>query len=249
VVIVNETMARRYWPGEDVIGRRMAIDRACDDRRWLTVVGVVSDIRQMGLDAPPRPEMYIPYQQIDTQPWFAPRDLVVRTAGPPENLVRAIKEQIHAADPTLAISNVRTLDEVLDEDVAARRVGTIVILAFAAVALLLAVIGIYGLIAYFVAQHVPEMGIRIALGAQTRDILLLVVGKGAKLALVGVGLGAVGAAITGRLLSGLLPGVGGSGFAVSVVAGAAIVVLAVAASYLPARRATGVDPIVALRAE
>jgi putative ABC transport system permease protein len=249
VVIVNETMARRYWPGEDVIGRRMAIDRACDDRRWLTVVGVVSDIRQMGLDAPPRPEMYIPYQQIDTQPWFAPRDLVVRTAGPPENLVRAIKEQIHAADPTLAISNVRTLDEVLDEDVAARRVGTIVILAFAAVALLLAVIGIYGLIAYFVAQHVPEMGIRIALGAQTRDILLLVVGKGAKLALVGVGLGAVGAAITGRLLSGLLHGVGGSGFAVSVVAGAAIVVLAVAASYLPARRATGVDPIVALRAE
>jgi putative ABC transport system permease protein len=249
VVIVNETMARRYWTGEDVIGRRMAIDRWCDEQRWLTIVGVVADVRQMGLDAPPRPEMYVPYQQIDTQPWFAPRDLVVRTVGPPEEMVRAVKEQIHAADPTLAISNVRTLDEVLDEDVAARRVGTTVLLAFAATALLLALIGIYGVIAYFVAQHVPEMGVRIALGAQTRDILLLVVVKGAKLALAGVAIGTLAALATARLMASLLHGVSGAGLTICALAGAAIVVLAAAACYVPARRATGVDPIVALRAE
>jgi putative ABC transport system permease protein len=138
---------------------------------------------------------------------------------------------------------------VLDEDVAARRVGTTVLLAFAATAVLLALIGIYGVIAYFVAQHVPEMGVRIALGAQTRDILLLVVVKGAKLALAGVLIGAVGAAITERLLSGLVYGVSGAGLTICALAGAAMVVLATAASYLPARRATSVDPIVALRAE
>jgi predicted permease len=249
VVIVNEMMARRYWPGEDVIGRRMAIDRSCDEQRWLTIVGVVADVRQMGLDAPPRPEMYILFQQIDTQPWFAPRDLVVRTSGPPEEMVRAVKEQIHAADPTLAISNVRTLDEVLDEDVAARRVGTTVLLAFAATALLLAFVGIYGVIAYFVAQHIPEMGVRIALGAQARDILQFLVVKGARLALAGVAIGTFAALATARLMASLLHGVSGAGLTICALAGAAMVVLAVAASYLPARRAVSVDPIVALRAE
>jgi predicted permease len=249
VVIVNETMARRYWPGEDVIGKRMAIDRSCDEKRWLTIVGVVADVRQMGLDAPPRPEMYVPYQQIDSQPWFAPRDLVVRTAGFPLDVVRAVKEKIHAVDPTLPVSNIRTLDEVLDEDVTARRVGTTVLLAFAAVALLLALIGIYGLIAYFVAQHVPEMGVRIALGAQTRDILLFVVAKGAKLALAGVAIGTLGAVAAERLMSSLLHGVSGAGVAICAIAGAAIIALAVVASYFPARRAMQVDPILALRAE
>ena len=156
VVIVNETMARQSWPGEDAVGKRFIIDRWQDDQRWLTVVGVVGDTRQMGLEAPARPEIYIPYQQIDSQPWFAPRDLVVRASGDPTDLIGAIKAAIHDVDPALPVSNVRTLDEVLDEDVATRRVGTTLLLAFAAFALLLATVGIYGVIAYFVAQHIPR---------------------------------------------------------------------------------------------
>jgi putative ABC transport system permease protein len=249
VVIVNETMAQRYWPGEDVIGRRIRLDQPEDVDRWLTIIGVVGDVRQMGLEAPPRPEMYIPYQQIDTQPWFAPRDLVVRGAGDTVNLTGAIKAQVHAVDDALAVSNVRTLDEVLDEDVAARRVGTTLLLAFAALAVLLAIVGIYGVIAYFVAQHVPEMGVRIALGAQASDILRLVVGKGLKLAAAGVALGTMAALATARLMSSLLYGVNGSGVTACVVAGALLLVLALAASYIPGRRAIGTDPIVALRAE
>ena len=249
VVIVNETMARQLWPGEDAIGKRFLIDRWQDDKRWLTVVGVVGDTRQMGLDAPARPEIYIPYRQIDTQPWFAPRDLVVRTSGDPTELTGAIKTIIHEVDPQLAISNVRTLDEILDEDVAARRVGTTLLLAFAAFALLLAIVGIYGVIAYFVAQHVPEMGVRIALGARARDILLFVVGKGLKLAFGGVIIGTAAAMVAMRLMTSLLYGVSGNGLMTCAIAGAALVLLALVASYIPARRATGLDPIVALRAE
>jgi ABC-type antimicrobial peptide transport system permease subunit len=193
--------------------------------------------------------MYIPYQQIDSQPWFAPRDLVVRAAGDPVDLVGAVKAAIHDVDPALAISNVRTLDEILDEDVAARRVGTTLLLAFAAFALLLAVVGIYGVIAYFVAQRVPEMGVRIALGAQTRDILLFVVGKGLKLAAAGVVIGSIAAIVATRLMASLLYGFRGSGLLTSVAAGLALLVLALVASYIPARRATGLDPIVALRVD
>jgi predicted permease len=249
VAIVNETMARQYWPGEDAVGKRFLIDRWKDETRWITIVGVVADVRQMGLEAPARPEMYFPYQQIDWQPWFSPRDLVVRAAGNPKDLTNAIKARIHDVDPALAVSNVRTLDEVLDEDVAARRVGTTLLLAFAAFALLLAIIGIYGVIAYFVAQHVPEMGVRIALGAQTRDILVFVVGKGLKLALAGVAIGTVAALGATRLMSSLLYGFSGTGVAMCTIASATLILLALVASYLPARRATGLDPIVALRAE
>jgi putative ABC transport system permease protein len=249
VAIVNETMARQYWPGEDAVGKRFAIDRWRDDKRWLTIVGVVADVRQMGLEAPARPEMYVPYQQIDSQPWFSPRDLVVRASTDPADLTGAIKARIHEVDLAIAVSNVRTLDAVLDEDVAARRVAATLLLAFAAFALLLAIVGIYGVIAYFVAQHVPEMGVRIALGAQTKDILLFVVGKGLKLALSGVAIGTVAALGATRLMTSLLYGVTGTGLIACLIAGAALVLLALIASYIPARRATGLDPIVALRAE
>jgi putative ABC transport system permease protein len=249
VAIVNETMARQMWPGEDALGKRFLIDRWADDKRWLTVVGVVGDTRQMGLDAPPRPEMYLPYQQIDSQPWFSPRDLVVRAAGDPTDLVAAVKTAVHDVDPAMAISNVRTLDEILDEDVAARRVGTTLLLAFAAFALLLALIGIYGVIAYFVAQHVPEMGVRIALGAETRDILLFVVGKGLKLAGTGVVFGSIAAMIATKLMASLLYGYSGTGLLTCALAGLVLLVLALIASYIPARRAAGLDPIVALRVD
>jgi putative ABC transport system permease protein len=207
VVIVNATMARAFWPDGNPVGKRITLDRFVRPDHWLTVVGVVGDVRQMGLDVPARSEMYIPFRQIDNQPWFAPRDLVVRTSGDAMALAGDVREVVHRADPTIAVSNIRTLDEVLDEDVASRRVGTTLLATFAAFALALAIVGIYGVVAYFVAQHVPEIGVRIALGADARDILRLVVLKGVKLALAGVALGAVAGAVAARLMSSLLFGV------------------------------------------
>jgi putative ABC transport system permease protein len=249
VVIINQTMARKYWPEEDPVGHRIGIEVGFRPDPWLTIVGVVGDVRQMGLDVPPRPELYLPYRQIATQPWFAPRDLVVRTTGDPMALVGDVKRIVYAVDPAQPVSNIRTLGEVLDEDVASRRVGTTLLVAFAGFALVLAVVGIYGVIAYFVAQHVPEMGLRIALGAQHRDILRLVVMKGLRLALAGVALGIVlGAGVT-RLMASLLYGVGATDMATFAGGAALLLLLAFVASYLPARRATSVDPIVALRTE
>jgi putative ABC transport system permease protein len=249
VVIVNQSMARKYWPGGDPVGQRIAIDHGTWAEPWLTVVGVVGDVRQMGLETPPRPEMYFPYRQVDTQPWFAPRDLVVRTTKDPMDLVGDIKQVVHSIDPEQPVSNIRTLDEVLDEDVASRRVGTTLLTAFAGFALVLAVVGIYGVIAYFVAQHVPEMGVRIALGAQRHDILRLVVWKGLTLALMGVLLGVVLSVVVTRLMASLLYGVGATDVATFAGGSVLLLLLAFVASYLPARRATSVDPIVALRAE
>jgi predicted permease len=248
VAIVNETMARQYWPGEDVVGKRFKVT---DDGpgSWLTIVGVVGDVRQLGLDAPVKAEMYVPYRQFDAHSWFAPRDLVVRTVGDPMDFVASIKHEIHTVDPAQPISDVGTLNNVLDQEVAARRVGTTLLIAFAAFALLLAVVGIYGVIAYFVVQHVPEIGVRIALGAQSRDILLLVAGKGVKLALIGVGLGAIVAVAATRLMSGILYGMPGSNPIMIAIGSVLLLALAVIASYLPARRATKLDPIIALRAE
>ena len=254
VAIVNETLARQYWPGRDPIGSRIAIDPprpGADDRvaAWRTVVGVVGDVRQMGLDAPARAEVYLPYRQFDLQPWFTPRDLVVRTAGNPVNLVNAVKRQVHAVDPGLAVSNIRTFEEVLDEDVAARRVGATLLAAFAAFALLLAVVGIYGVIAYFVVQHMGEMGIRIALGAGTGDIVCLVVRKGMALAMAGVAVGTIAALGATKLMSAMVTDTAGGGATMCVVAGAILLAMALVASYLPARRVTRLDPVAALRSE
>ena len=249
VVILNQTMARKYWPGGDPVGQRIAIDHGTWADPWLTVVGVVGDVRQMGLDAPPRPEMYLPYRQIDSQPWFAPRDLVVRTAGDPMGLGGDITQVVHSIDSAQPVSNIRTLDEVLDEDVASRRVGTTLLTAFAGFALVLAVVGIYGVIACFVAQHVPEMGVRIALGARQRDILSFVLMKGVKLALAGLLLGVALGLVVTRLMASLLYGIGATDVTTFAAGAMLLLLLALLATYLPARRAMRVDPIVALRAE
>jgi predicted permease len=249
VVIVNQAMAQRYWLGESAVGQRIAIDPQGGAMVWRTIVGVVGDVRQMGLDVPARPEMYIPHRQLESHPYFAPRDLAVRTTGAPLESVSAIKQQIHAVDPALPVANIRTLDEILDEDVAARRVGTTTLVAFAAFTLVLAVLGIYGVIAYFVVQHVPEIGVRLALGAQTRDIMTLIVGKGMTLAAIGVAIGSLAALATARLISSLLVGFTGTGVLMCVSASALLLGLAFVASAMPARRALRNDPIAALRAQ
>jgi ABC-type antimicrobial peptide transport system permease subunit len=242
-------MARQYWPGQDVLGRRFKMGDADSTAPWITIVGVAGDVRQMGLDAAVKAEMYLPSSQVPDQPWFAPRDLAVRTSAEPMSLVPSVKREIAAVDPEQAVSNIRTFDEILDEEVMQRRLGATLVSAFALLAVLLASLGIYGILSYFVAQHTPEIGVRLALGASGRDILRLVVGRGMALALAGVALGSLGGLALTRLMSSLLYGVGATDPATFVSAAMVLVALSLLACYLPARRAIRVDPTIAMRYE
>ncbi|HYE16499.1 MAG TPA: ABC transporter permease [Pyrinomonadaceae bacterium] len=251
VVVVNETMARQYWQGQSAVGRRLKFgpDESADDP-WRTVVGVVADVRQMGLDAPVKAEAYYPYKQITTHPFFAPRDLVVRAeAGDPLSLVPAVRREVHAVDPDQPLSSVATMDKVLGDETGSRGTGMVLLAALAGLAVLLAAIGIYGVLAYFVTQHVPEIGVRLALGARPRDILALVLRKGMGLALGGVLAGLAAAYALTRLMESLLFGV--SATDPLTFGGLALLLAAVAlvACVVPARRATRVDPMTALRYE
>src|ERR1700730_11062523 len=249
VAVINETMARQYWPGEEAIGKRFKIGDPDEDIPWKTIVGVVGDVRQMGLEEPIKAEMYLPYQQIKDQPWFAPRDLVLRTSVDPLTVVSAVRSEIRAVDPDQPISNIRTMDEVLGEETASRRLGMTLLTIFAALALLLCSLGIYGVLAYFVVQRTPEIGVRLALGAQRRDIFGLVLKKGMGLALVGVAIGLFGAFALTRLMASLLYGVGTKDPFTFVSVATLLAVVALVACYIPARRATRINPLVALTYE
>lgn len=249
VAIVNETMARQYWPGENALGRRFKLGGPDSERPWRQIVGIVADVRQMGLDEPVKAEMYMPYQQIKDVPWFIPRDLVIRTTSDTSGLVGSVRQIIREVDPDQPVSNVATMAEVLGEEAAQRRMGMIMLVGFAALALLLASIGIYGVLAYFVTQHTNEIGVRQALGATPRNILFLVLKKGMSLTLVGVGLGLIAAFALTRLMRAMLFGVNASDPLTFVAVPLLLIVVALLACYLPARRATKVDPLVALRYE
>ncbi|HWF88857.1 MAG TPA: FtsX-like permease family protein, partial [Pyrinomonadaceae bacterium] len=248
VAIVNETMARQYWPGENVLGRRFKLGDPNDDVPWREIVGVVADVRQMGLDEPVKAEMYFPYQQ-DNATWNMPRDLAIRTNGDTSNLVGAVRQIIREVDPDQPVSNVATMAEVLGTEAAQRRMGMIMLAGFAALALLLASLGIYGVLAYFVTQHTNEIGVRQALGATPRNILFLVLRKGMGLTLVGVAIGLAAAFALTRLMSSLLFGVTAADPLTFATVPLVLVGVALLACYIPARRATKVDPLVALRYE
>ena len=249
VAIVNETMAREYWPNGDAVGRRFKLGDPTDDTPWRTIVGVVGDVRQMGIDVPVKSEMYLPYGQVPLYDFYVPRDLVLRTNGDPLSLTGAVRQAVRAADPDQPISNVATMEAVLGTETSQRRLGMILLTAFAVLALLLASLGIYGVLAYFVAQHRNEIGVRLALGASPTKILLLVLRKGMKLTLLGVAIGMAASFALTRLMTSLLFGVK----AADPVTFAAVPVLLAAVAFLacwiPARRAAKVDPVVALRYE
>ena len=247
VLIVNETMARKYWPTESAMGKRIKFGE--DDAPWITIVGVVADVRQMGMDQPVKGEMYLPYRQVTMFPFYKPRDLVIRTARDPLQLVAAVRREVHAVDADQPVSNIATLDELLNQGTQRRRVGMMLLVAFAALSLLLAVMGIYAVLAFFVTQHRPEIGVRVALGAQRRDILGLVLKKGMGLALTGVAIGLAVAFSLTRLMASLLFGVSASDPTTFVAFALILTGVALLACYIPARRATKVDPLLALRYE
>ena len=249
VAIVNKTMAREFWPGEDPIGKRFKPSSPDSKDPWIEIVGVVSDLKQMGPEKPVKPEMYMPFQQVGDQPWYAPRDLVIRTSVPPMSLVTAVVNKVHDIDPDQPVSNIRTMKEVLGEEFGQRQTGTALLGAFAALAMLLAAIGLYGVLSYFVSQRIPEFGVRIALGAQSRDILFLVLKRGMGLVSAGLAIGLVASFALTRLMQSLLFEVSASDPIVFAVIAALLAAVAFAACVIPARRATKVDPMIALRYE
>jgi predicted permease len=237
VVLVNESFERKFWPGANAVGKRIWFGA------WVTVVGVVGDIHQAGLDAPPKPEVYLSAAQNPTAATW----LAVRTSGDPAMLAAAVRHELRAMDPELVVRDISTMENVLDREVGDRRTQMLLLGAFAGVAVLLASIGIYGVLAYLVAQRTREIGIRMALGAKPADVLRSVAGQGIGLAFSGVAIGVLGALAATRILAKLLFGIGATDAATFVSVAALLLLVASAASYLPARRAMRVDPILALR--
>ena len=242
VATINETMARRFWRDEGPIGKRFAIGSHEQMGPWLTVVGVVADVKESGLASEPTPDMYF----LETQNEMA---LVVRSSMDVPSPANAVRAAIYSVDPDQPISSIRSMEGILSESVAPRRLTMVLGGLFAGLALLLASVGLYGLISYSVSLRTHEIGVRMALGAKRGDVLKLVVGQGFRLTLMGVGIGIIGALVLTRFLSSLLYGVKPTDPATFAAVSAILTGVATLASYLPARRATKVDPMVALRYE
>jgi putative ABC transport system permease protein len=246
--VINEALARRYFPNEDPIGRYVshigANQNDGDPERW-EIVGVVGDVRHRNLTRPPAPELYLPYQQ-NSWSWG---NFFVRTTNDPAALTRSFTEVIRASDRTVPVTGVQPLTQAILDTVAQARFYTLMFALFGATGLLLTLTGIYGVISYAVSQQTQEIGVRMALGAQARDVLKLVVGHGLVLTLIGAGLGLLGALGLTRLMQTLLFSVSATDPLVFAGVAATLIAVALAACYVPARRATKVDPLVALRCE
>jgi predicted permease len=248
VVIVNDMMARKFWPNEDVLGKRIGVVLGDRGRVWIQIVGVVGNVKQMGLNVPPKEEMYFPYWQANGNYMMA-RGLAIRTATDPTSVLSAVRRTVWSIDPDQALSEVMTMDDILDREVEQRRNQASLLGGLATLALTLACVGIYGVMAYLVAQQHHEFGVRTALGARPRDILRLVLRRGLQLTVAGVGIGMISGLGITRIMGSLLFGV--SPFDPLTFAGVVFLLtaFALAASYIPARRAMRVDPMVALRYE
>jgi putative ABC transport system permease protein len=246
VIIINETLARRYFPGEDPIGKRMTLnDENPKEDDWSTIVGVVKDTKPLALDSKPSPEMYMPFAQQPARSMA----LMIRTTNKPESVAAAVRRNLQALDRNQLAYGFRTFEGVMSEAVAKPRFRTSLLGVFAAVALILAMVGVYGVMSYAVTQRTREIGIRMALGAEPRDALKMVMRQGAKLAAAGVAIGSAAAAALTWLIEGLLFNLRAADPATFVTAPLLLAGAALLACYLPARRATKVDPIVALRCE
>jgi len=246
VALINRTMAEQLWPNQDPIGRRIKFPgNEKNPQPWRTIVGVVSDVAQYSLDKKPPMQIYLPHNQFPTN--FV--SIVVKTENDPNALFAAVRREILAIDKDQAVYNVATLDQLQSDSISLRRFFMLLLITFAVLTLTLAAVGIYGVMSYAVTQRTQEIGIRMALGARTPDVLGLVIKGGIVLALAGVGLGLITAFALTRLMESVLFGVTPTDALTFVVGSFGLVAVAVLACYIPARRATKVDPLVALRYE
>jgi putative ABC transport system permease protein len=241
VIIVNETFARRFWPNQNPIGKHVVVGRGPD---LSEVVGMAADVRNNGLAQDTQAQLYLPFQQL---PW-GNMNLLVRTAVEPSSLISGVRAQISSVDPDQPVTNIQTVDQLMDSSRAQPRFTMLLLGVFSAAALALAVIGIYGVLSYSVTQRRQELGIRLALGAERGNILGLVVRQGLVLAGAGIAVGLVAALLLTRLMSSLLYKVGALDLTTFALTPLAFLVIALLASYLPALRATEVNPVEALRA-
>ncbi|MFL6589641.1 MAG: ABC transporter permease [Chthoniobacterales bacterium] len=242
-VIINEAFARKWFPQEDPIGRRITFsDTRKPDIKWVTIVGMVGDIRHRGLDLEPKPEYYMPHGQNAYRAMI----LAVRSALDPGALTASIRNEIRRLDPELPVAKVRTLEEVTAESIAPRRLSVTLLTVFALLALLLASVGIYGVMSFLVVQRTHEIGVRMALGAQRSDVLRLVIGRAAKLVIIGTIAGFLLGIFSSRALQALLYNVGAFDLVTFVGVTLTLCLVSLAASYIPALRATRADPMIAL---
>ena len=243
VVVISETMARQFWKGEDPIGKRLTPSFHLQQGPR-EIVGVVGDVKT-GLDADTAAAMYISYKQAP-RPYMT---IVARTVSDPQAMTQAISRAVYGVDKEQALWNVRTMEQVLASSVSDRRFNMTLLMVFAGLALILATVGVYGVMNYSVTLRKRELGIRLALGAQTGDVMRLVLGQGLMLTLTGVGVGLVAAYGLTRLMESLLYGITATDLLTFASVSGILVVVGLLASYLPARRATKVDPMIALRSE
>jgi predicted permease len=253
-IVVNETMARRYWPGEDPIGHRIAWGLSRNHGRWMRIVGVVADVKLAGLSAPTEAQTWSPWAQVSDGQLaenvlgiFRGLRLVVRTTVPPASLVPAIRQEVRALDPALPVTDVKTLDEVVSDSTGPQRFNAALLGGFAGIALLLAAVGVAGVLAISVSRRTQEIGIRLALGARAGDVLRMVLGQGLALVVFGLAIGLPCAFFATRVLATLLFGIGAHDPLTFGGATAVLLLVALAACAIPAIRASRVDPIRALR--
>ncbi|UCC49818.1 MAG: ABC transporter permease, partial [Gemmatimonadota bacterium] len=256
VAIVSQAMARAYWPGEEAVGRRIKEGGIDGDWPWLTVVGVAGDVRHQGLDVEPRAKMYLPFRQgmtwqmnSDGQAVSSNQTVVLKTSIDPSGVMTVAQEVVRAIDPDLPIVELSTLDRLISRSVADPRFRTILIGSLATLATVLAVVGVFGVLAYAVAQRTNEIGIRMALGAARNDVVRGVLKRGLALLATGLAIGLVVTLATVRALERFLFEISPTDPATLIAVALLLTSAALAASYVPARRATKVDPVEALRRE
>lgn len=252
VVLINETMAQRFWPNENPIGARINIDDNNEGPRPVEIAGVVGNVKHLGLETDPTFDIYLPFAQIHEDAVGLVTNIhywIVRSKSDSRAVESAFRRELQSIDRDAATSNVRTMEEYLAESVAPRRFNLQLLTIFSVAALLLAVIGIYGVVSYTVTQRTPEIGIRLALGARRMNVFSLILGQGLKVVIVGVGLGALAAVAMTRVIRGLLFGVTPTDTLTFILVSLTLVLIALIACSVPARRATKVDPLIALRNE
>ena len=254
VAIINETMARRFWPDEDPLGKRIKLGGPQRPYPWMEIVGIVGDVKHDGLDAPVGPETYLPYAQAPFSQMpaglrFPAMSLAARSGSDHDSLAAAMRAEIKALDKDQPVTNIKTLDQLLAESISQQRFYLLLLSFFASIALILAAVGLYGVVSYTVKQRTPEIGVRMAFGAQAGDVLRLIIKFGMKLTLIGALIGLAGALTLTRLMRTLLFDVSATDPLTFIVVALLLTGVALMACWIPARRATKVDPMIALRTE